>query len=206
MKRILFIFILMGMFCLSACQDSGYDASLAEKYVPSNTVESTTPAEEKTEHITLLLNRYVEGFQQLKEDALVSISGPVTLDDPFYKFYVDTIPANGYGAKSGIRFYVYEDTIQKSFSVTLNEDFSLSAVRQFISLTVYATETGLSYADAEAEMKKMIAEYDGDAPSKVFEGSAYYVYITDAEIGEGYTIYAKHKSEINTPVDKLEFE
>lgn len=205
-RNLLAVVILVCALLLSACANNEYGNHTAETKNPTPNTETTEAKDNKTEHIKVILERYIESVNLLGDKALVKVFGPVALDDPFYEIYVDTIPANSYGFTDEVRFYVYEDTIQKSFSVTFDEDFSLEALRQFVSLTICATDANISYADAETEMKKMIAGYDGSTPSNVFEGAEYFVYITDADIGKGYTVNAIHKSESNAPVDKNEFD
>lgn len=211
-RKFLAIFVLVLVLLFSGCGNKEYSSDKPEKINPTKSTASTSTTEDaevqdnKTEHIRELLERYIEGVNLLGDKALVKVFGPVALDDPFYKIYVDTIPANKYGFTDEVRFHIYEGVVDKSFSVTFDEDFSLEALRQFVSLTIFATDLTISYTDAEAEMKKMISGFDGSAPSNVFECTNYFVYITEADIGNGYTINAIHRSESNAPVDKSEFD
>ena len=103
----------------------------------SNSSLSNSVEDEKTAHIKQVLYRYIDGVDFLGETSNVKVLGPITKNDNFYEIYVDTIPANGYGIKDIVRFYVPEDgNIEKSFSVTFSEDYNMKSLRDFIALTI----------------------------------------------------------------------
>lgn len=160
-------------------------------------------------HITKILHRYIDGVNYLGENASLKVFGPVTLDRNFnfYQFYVDTVPENKYGLYDTVDFYSPEnEKVEKSFSITFSEDYDMDALRQFIALTIYAVEPDITYETAEEEMNTLIANYDNNAPSNLYVGSEYCVYVAPTSIVSGYTVEAVHLSESNAVIDKNDFQ
>lgn len=206
-KQLIACILSIGLLC-SAC--GGNEYAPPPTATPQDVTEETTEVlaeENKIVHIRKIFLKYIEVEKFLGDDALVTISGPITKDSTFdnYEFYVDSVPGHPYGLKNNITFNVWEDSVDKSFDVSFDEDFDLASLRQFITMTICATEPTLSYSEAENEMRKIISEYDGNNISGIFEGEEYYVYVSEPYSGKGYRVAAVHKSEVNTPVEKTEF-
>lgn len=202
MRKSILAFILI--FCLLLCSCGQNEKTNINK--DSNNSASSQIEDEKTAHIKQILYRYIDGVDLLGENAKVKITGPITKDGNFYELFVDTIPENGLGLKDEIRFYIPESNdVEKSFSVTFSEDYNMESLRDFIALTIYATDNNISYENAEIEMNKLIANYNNDAPSNIYESEEYYVYVAPAHIVSGYTIEAVHKSESNESINKSDY-
>lgn len=222
MKKLFTIILMFCLLLLCSCslnETTNTNADLINS-VPSQIengktnnvkdVNDSVPSQikdEKTAYIKQILYRYIDGVNLLEENADVKITGPITKEGSFYKLFVDTIPENGWGLNNEIRFYIPEpDVVEKSFSVTFPKDYSMKSLRDFIALTIYATDNNISYENAEAEMNKLIANYSNDSPSNIYECDEYYVYLAPANIVSGYTVEAVHKSESNTPINKLDYK
>ena len=194
------------IFCLLFSCSCGQNEK-ADTNQDLNNSATTQAEDEKTVHIKQILYRYIDGVDLLGDNANVKITGPITKDGSFYKLFVDTVPENGLGLKDEIRFYVPESNdVEKSFSVTFSKDYNMQSLRDFIALTIYAIDDNISYENAEIEMNKLIANYNNDVPSNIYESNEYYVYVAPANIVSGYTVEAVHKSESNKPINKSDYK
>lgn len=213
------IIAILMLFCmLLLCSCGRYESAPNRDSEKEDFEEGTKPpitSEDKykgtTEetHITKILCRYIDGVNHLGENASIRVFGPVTLDRNFnfYQFRVDTIPGNKYGIYDTVNFYLPENKIvEKSFSITFSKDYDMNALRQFVALTIYAVESDITYETAEKEMHTLIANYDNNAPSNLYIGNEYCVYVTPANIVSGYTVEAVHLTESNTVIDKNDFQ
>ena len=202
MKKRILIFVLM--FCFSILCSCNQNPVMTDDNKNEATIDAEV--EEKTVHIEQILSRYIEGVNILGDSACVKIIGPVTQDGKFYTIFVDTVPANGWGIKDEIRFYMpSSDYVKKSFSATFSKDYSMQSLRQFIALTIFAIEPNITYETAEDEMNNLIANYDNKSPSNLYIGSEYYVYVAPANIVTGYTVEVVHISESNESIDKSKY-
>lgn len=202
-KRFLVLILICCLLLLCSCGEN----EIAGANTDSDNSLTSSVEDEKTEHIKQILYRYIDGVDTLGENSNVKISGPITKNGNYYEIYVDTIPANGYGIKDAVRFYEPEDgNIEKSFSVTFAKDYNMKSLRDFIALTIYATDSNISHEKAQTEMNKMIANFNNDSPSNIYESEEYYIYVAPAHIVSGYTVEAVHKSEFNKSINKLDYK
>lgn len=199
MKNIILVILIFILSILAGC-------SLSTPVVKYNEPEPTLTAtsEPIPEFIAGIMRDYATIFKN--NQLPLKVQESVIIKNSFYKFKIESTDETKYRTFSrDVSFYIPSDNNPKrSYNVTFMNTDSNVIIKQFITATILFMNKGMSFEDAQNEMKKLVSSYSGSGHSNLYVAGNYTLFIIQDAFGND-DICVAYNDEINPQIDKSKF-
>lgn len=199
--------------CYESIKCNSPEWNLKEGTKPTTEPESTIEPEpvegnNKLENIEQIHKRYLDICSD--NDYMFSVSNEIQKSSTG-SFY-NIVLTDDNSKEAEISFYEKDDgEIEKSFNISFGSEFDNKAIKDIIEATFLATNSEIDLKSANKNMKEIVVTGTDGLRSKVIENGEYKIYLESDTLDNILTagslnLKVIHESEINTTVDKEEYE